>query len=50
MTYLLLCPWCEEEAQFDGELDEELTCRGCGIRISLATESAEMDLALPTAA
>ena len=50
MTYLLLCPWCEDEAPFDGELDDELTCRGCGLRIELATESARIDLALPDAA
>ena len=50
MTYLLLCAWCEDEAPFDGELDDELTCRGCGLRIELATESARIDLALPDAA
>lgn len=50
MTYLLLCPWCEDEAPFDGELDGELTCLGCGIRIELATESTLVELALPEAA
>ena len=50
MTYLLLCPWCEDEAPFDGELDEELTCRGCGLRICFADDAANLDLQLPEAA
>lgn len=50
MTYLLLCPWCEEEAPFDGELDDQLTCLGCGLRIELTSESARVELPLPQAA
>ena len=50
MTYLLLCPWCEEEAPFDGDLDDELTCRVCGLRIELANETAQIDISLPNAA
>ena len=50
MTYLLLCPWCEDESAFDGELDDELTCRVCGLSIGLATDSAEIELPLQEAA
>lgn len=42
MIYLLLCPWCEDESPFDGELDGELTCRGCGLRIALAATTAQI--------
>ena len=50
MTYVLLCPWCEEEAPFDGELDDELICLGCGLRIEISSESARIELELPEAA
>ena len=50
MTYLLICPWCEEEAPFDGEVEEGLVCLACGLRIELATETAAIELALPEAA
>ncbi len=50
MIYLLLCPWCENEAPFDGELDGELTCRGCGLHISLAASTAQIGLPVAEAA